>query len=349
MPSRSRAVTSRLPIVWMRAAIAAALLPAGVLLLLVVTVLGAPDQANGDAGGPAYAASSLAQRDIPAAYLALYQQAGQRYGLDWAILAAVGKIETDHGRSREPGVTSGVNSYGCCGGPMQFWVAPPHPNTWDQYGVDGNADGRRDPYDPADAIPAAARYLHASGAPGDYRRALFAYNHATWYVTEVLDQAARYRGTQPGLTDALPATGGDRLATIIATADAIDRAHIPYCYGGGHATTPARPTRGQYCWHDDPERKVYGDSDQGLDCSSAVSLVLQRAGYDLPTMTSGELAGWGRPGPGKAVTIWANAEHVYLQIGVRYWGTSQENPRHGPGWHSARSGTGFVARHPAGL
>lgn len=333
----------------LRAALAAAMLPAVVLLLLVVTVLGTPDEAQSSSSDTAYGASALARSDIPADYLALYQQAGQKYRLDWAILAAIGKIETDHGRSREPGVTSGVNSYGCCGGPMQFWVAPPHPNTWDQYGVDGNGDGRTDPYDPADAIPAAAHYLRASGAPQDWRRAIFAYNHATWYVNDVLDQAARYRGSAPALTDALPAASGDRLATIIATADAVDHAHVPYCYGGGHATTPARPGRGEYCWHDNPERKVYGSPDQGLDCSSAVSLVLQRAGYHLPTMSSGDLADWGEPGPGKIVTIWANANHAYLQIGARYWGTSIENPRHGPGWHSARSGAGFVARHPPGL
>jgi hypothetical protein len=231
---------------------------------------------------------------------------------------------------------------------MQFWVAPPHPNTWDQFGVDGNHDGRTDPYDPADAIPAAARYLKASGAPADWRRALFAYNHATWYVTKVLDQAARYRGQATTISD-LPAVGGDPLATLIATADALDRAHIPYCYGGGHGVTPARPTRAQYCWHDAPERKVYDSPDQGLDCSSSVSLVLQRAGYRLSTMTSGQLASWGQSGPGRVVTIWANAEHVYLQIGRRFWGTSQENARHGPGWHSPRTGAGFIARHPPGL
>lgn len=331
-----------------RAGLAAAAIPALVLLLLVVTVLGTPDQAESSTGDTPYGLSDEARADIPSDYLALYLSAAQSEGLDWAILAAVGKIETDHGRSPLPGVKSGVNSHGCCGGPMQFWIAPPHPNTWDSYGVDGNHDGRKDPYDPADAIPAAARYLKASGAPRDWRRALFAYNHATWYVTQVLDQAARYRGTAGALAD-FPAVGGDQLATILATADAIDRAAVPYCYGGGHGITPARPTRGQYCWHAAPERKIYDSPNQGLDCSSSVSLVLQRAGYKLPTMTSGQLAGWGEPGPGRSVTIWANAEHVYLQIGDRYWGTSAENPRHGPGWHSARSGAGFVPRHPTGL
>jgi len=86
-----------------------------------------------------------------------------------------------------------VNTYGCCAGPMQFSVVG-SPSTWDSYGVDGNNDGRKSPYDPADAIPAAARYLKASGAPADYRRAIFAYNHADWYVAEVLANAACYGG-----------------------------------------------------------------------------------------------------------------------------------------------------------
>jgi Transglycosylase SLT domain len=119
-------------------------------------------------------------------------QASGQYGIDPWVLAGIGFVESDHGRSTAPGVRLGVNSYGCCAGPMQFSVVG-SPSTSDRYGVDGNGDGRRNVYDPADAIPAAARYLVASGAPGDYRRALFAYNHAGWYVDEVLAKAAEYR------------------------------------------------------------------------------------------------------------------------------------------------------------
>jgi hypothetical protein len=74
-------------------------------------------------------------------------------------------------------------------------------NAWATYGGDGNGDGRRDVYDAADAILAAARFLRAAGAPDDYRAAIFAYNHAAWYVNEVLAVATRYRGlstAQPG-------------------------------------------------------------------------------------------------------------------------------------------------------
>jgi len=140
-----------------------------------------------------YRPSALARADIPARYLALYQAAGERYGIDPWILAAIGSVETDHGRSTQPGVRSGVNSAGCCAGPMQFNIRNGPPSTWDGYGVDGNHDGTRSPYDPADAIPAAAKYLRATGAPADYQAALLAYNHAQWYVDEVLAKAAEYR------------------------------------------------------------------------------------------------------------------------------------------------------------
>ena len=110
-----------------------------------------------------------------------------------APLAGIGAVETNHGRSTAAGVRSGVNTFGCCAGPMQFSIIGT-PSTWERYGVDGNHDGRLSPYEPADAIPAAARYLRAGGAPADYRAALFAYNHADWYVAEVLAKAATFRG-----------------------------------------------------------------------------------------------------------------------------------------------------------
>jgi hypothetical protein len=138
-----------------------------------------------------YRPSGLARAEIPAPYLRLYVAAGRRYGIDPWILAA-------SARSKPPtaglGVHSGVNAFGCCAGPMQFSVVG-SPSTWDRYGVDGNDEGRISVYDPADAIPAAARYLAASGAPDDYHAALLAYNHAEWYVTEVLAKGTEYRGS----------------------------------------------------------------------------------------------------------------------------------------------------------
>jgi transglycosylase-like protein with SLT domain len=94
--------------------------------------------------------------DVPRAYLRLYRAAARAKNVDWRILAAIGKNESDHGRSPAPGVKRGLNFAKCCAGPMQFCVVRSCGNTWRAYAADGNGDGRRSVYDPADAIPAAA-------------------------------------------------------------------------------------------------------------------------------------------------------------------------------------------------
>jgi membrane-bound lytic murein transglycosylase B len=139
------------------------------------------------------APSSAAVADIPAGYLRLYRQAGARYRIPWSVLAAIGKVESDHGRVRLPGVRSGLNRYrdrhgrlrSCCAGPMQFNLTDGPPTTWARY-------GRGNVHDPADAIPAAARKLVADGARHNLDRALFAYNHSWSYVAKVKQLARRY-------------------------------------------------------------------------------------------------------------------------------------------------------------
>ncbi|WP_217913068.1 peptidoglycan DD-metalloendopeptidase family protein [Miltoncostaea marina] len=161
----------------------------------------------GATGGGEAVSGAAPVEDIPPGYVALYRAAGTSRGIDWAVLAAIGAIESDHGRSSAPGVRSGVNFAGCCAGPMQFDVTPEGGSTWAAYGVDGDGDGRRDPYDPEDAIPAAADYLVANGAPNDYPRAVFAYNHSEDYVQAVLALAARYRRGAAGAPAASPSGG----------------------------------------------------------------------------------------------------------------------------------------------
>jgi membrane-bound lytic murein transglycosylase B len=130
--------------------------------------------------------SRAAVGDIPAGYLRLYRTAGARYRLPWSVLAAIGKVESDHGRARLPGVRSGSNWAGACG-PMQLGCVPGSKagNAWARYG-----HGR--PHDPAAAIPAAARYLVDHGARRNLDRALFAYNHSGSYVDRVKQLARRY-------------------------------------------------------------------------------------------------------------------------------------------------------------
>jgi hypothetical protein len=116
-------------------------------------------------------------------YKKLYQSSAKKYGFgsDWYILAAVGKVESNHGENMGPSSAGAM-------GPMQFM-----PSTWKTSGVDGNGDGVANVMDPRDAIPAAARYLKTGGAPSDWYAALFSYNHADWYVKKVLGVAEGYR------------------------------------------------------------------------------------------------------------------------------------------------------------
>ena len=130
--------------------------------------------------------SRTAVADIPAGYLRLYRQAGATYRVSWPVLAAIGKVESDHGRVRLPGVQSGSNWAGACG-PMQLGCVAGSKagNAWARYG-----HGR--PHDPAQAIPAAARYLVDHGARRNLDRAIHAYNHSWAYVGRVKQLARRY-------------------------------------------------------------------------------------------------------------------------------------------------------------
>jgi hypothetical protein len=173
---------------------------------------------SGTAGrdGGQHAASSFAVADIPRRYLTLYADAAAVCrGLTWQVLAAIGKVESDHGRSSAPGVRSGVNAFGCCAGPMQFNLRNGPPSTWDTW-------GRGNVYDPADAIPAAARKLCGDGLarPDQVQSdpcptvrgsaalhvALKRYNNACWYVHEIVTLAQRY--TAAGRAPA-PASSSD--------------------------------------------------------------------------------------------------------------------------------------------
>ncbi len=128
---------------------------------------------------------------IPPFLLPIYQAAGSEYDVPWQILAAINEIETDYGRNLS------VSSAGAVGW-MQFL-----PSTWKEWGVDANGDGIADPYNPADAIFTAARYLHAAGASKSIQGAIFAYNHAGWYVQSVMLRAELIGGMPKSFINAL--------------------------------------------------------------------------------------------------------------------------------------------------
>jgi murein DD-endopeptidase MepM/ murein hydrolase activator NlpD len=121
----------------------------------------------------------------------LWRRAGAAYAVPWQVLAAINKIESNFGRNMGPSAAGAV-------GWMQFM-----PSTWLRWGVDADGDGVADPWNADDAVYAAARYLAAAGGMSDVRRAVFAYNHAQWYVDEVLALAQTYVGGGLGSAGAL--------------------------------------------------------------------------------------------------------------------------------------------------
>jgi cell wall-associated NlpC family hydrolase len=227
---------------------------AAALLLTIVIIIGAAGGASltGTLDACQQPAPSGTAASIPASYLAGYIKAGQKYHIPWTVLAGVGEVESGHGRSGLPGVHSGANPYGAAG-PMQIGTGGAAGNTWGGspvhpasehtggYGLDGDGDGIADVYDPGDAIPAAAAYLAASGAPGNIPAALTAYNHSAQYVAAVLAWAARYAATgaqalaaasTPACQDAaLPALPAGTAGIILAYAE--QQIGKPYAFSWG--------------------------------------------------------------------------------------------------------------------
>lgn len=158
--------------------------PLGLLLLLVALVIAIALLFGADpncGGGPVGNLSA----EVPVELVPIYQGAAAKYRLGEqgpSILAAINKVESGFGTNMS---TSSAGAIG--------WMQS-EPGTWVSYGVDGNHDGKRDPYNPWDAIFGAANYLHASGAPKNWHGALLAYNHAEWYVHEVLSYAGQFAG-----------------------------------------------------------------------------------------------------------------------------------------------------------
>jgi Transglycosylase SLT domain len=153
---------------------------------------------------------------IPPFLLPIYQAAGTAYGIPWQVLAAINEVETDYGRDLS------VSSAGAEGW-MQFL-----PAEWEQYGVDANGDGFKDPYNPADAIFTAARYLRAAGGDRNIKTAVFSYNHSEAYVDSVMLRAQLLGGTPPEL-----------LGAITGLTEARFPVHAPSHFSDGFATAPA--------------------------------------------------------------------------------------------------------------
>ncbi|MHB1809924.1 MAG: lytic transglycosylase domain-containing protein, partial [Solirubrobacteraceae bacterium] len=342
--------------------------------LLAIALLALPVIGGGsfDGGAPAaqagsYPVSELARREIPPQYLRLYIAAASRYGLDWAILAGIGTVECDNGRDPAPSCTQeGVENYVGAGGPMQFLAS-----TWATYGVSAYGNGTPDRWNPADAIFSAANYLRASGAPGDYYGAIFAYNHASWYVEEVEAWARRYTA-QPGEAPQTTLVSSTPVLYVRGEQAKLLRSdgHVALLPEEAPAAVQAMIIAGN-----ELQQMPYGPSGHpnplgatSEDCSSTVSYILYKAGIrplseivaDNPLAQ--DYVHWGQPGPGRWVTIYATdlpEPHVFIVIaGLRldtsYNGTDEGPNRYegGPRWRLLPyipTWAHWSVRHPPGL
>jgi membrane-bound lytic murein transglycosylase B len=279
------------------------------------------------------------KKQIPAEYLEAFDAAAARYALGkrgvWA-LAAIARLESNFGRGMTPEQLEGT-------GPLGLEASE-----WKHYRVDGDDDGHIRHADIFDSAMTLAREIWSKGS---LEAGVFAHNQAAWYVEEVLQEAEEIEGgckvstvewrvaplaaettvagdeavLQPNGLAAAPAAAPAAVKAAIAAANSI--ATTPYVWGGGHASF--------YSY--------------GYDCSGAVSFALYGAGLLDTPLTSGSLEHYGEAGPGKWITIYANATHTYVVIAGLRWDTVGDANGTGPRWHAEPPyPEGFVVRHPVG-
>ncbi|MGG1910824.1 bifunctional lytic transglycosylase/C40 family peptidase [Priestia megaterium] len=271
-------------------AIVAALLALGVVsAMAMVSVFGIllPDQEDvAELDGKAVdfgniQISKVGEGQIPKEYIPIYKAAGEKYNIPWTLIAAIHRVETNFGQDLN---TSSVGAIGHTQFMVKTWVGWSFPggtrlgdasipketlmnpaaiSKYGGFGVDGDGDGKADPYNVTDAMYSTANYLAANGgASGNYQKAVFAYNHASWYVSRVMGFMNEYTS---GSVEAVSIKGGSAKGS-----EAIEKAikvgssivgKSPYVWGGG---------------------RNQGDINaRNFDCSSYVRWAYSSAGVDL--------------------------------------------------------------------
>ncbi|MGH3265283.1 MAG: NlpC/P60 family protein [Trebonia sp.] len=280
----------------------------GLMVMLLLAMLVVPMLAVGGAsllfaGGAGNCTSSGANQaqpgvsteaadSIPATYLKWFQRVGLQYNVPWTILAGIGKVESDDGRTNLPGVTqaSVSNAFGAAG-PMQIGIKgasgnawgglPVHPASQVVSGVatDENGDGIANVYDAADAIAGAAKYLTEHGVQQHPDGAIFAYNHADWYVQEVLQWASTYAAGGFTISDTNQAGSAGIAAAGAGGQSCTDNGQLASFVAPnaivGEAVNYAEAQIGKpYLWG--------GTGPDAFDCSGLVMMAYRAAGVDIP-------------------------------------------------------------------
>jgi cell wall-associated NlpC family hydrolase len=216
------------------------LLPLGAVLALALALSGTagadtfrverPQHAS--TGGTVIAFSGTQTPEGAHSFAALrpiWQAAGNAYGIPWEVLGAINKVETNFGQNLGPSSAGAV-------GWMQFM-----PSTWARWGIDSNGDGVADPNNSTDAIFSAARYLAGCGGQFDIARAIYCYNHASWYVNEVLGLASLY--AQGGSATGVVFSADQLKAQLADARSRVSASHAQLGTASAHADKLARSER----------------------------------------------------------------------------------------------------------
>jgi hypothetical protein len=352
-------------------AAALALLALALLGLIISVISGVLAAERSGSDGSAIAGDPYAVENFGA----MYHDAAAVFGVNQYLLMAVHEDETNYGRSTLPGVHDGVNTAGCCAGPMQFSIVGRGGGTWGAYKDSylqaklerpASYPNRYEPhpnvYDSYDSIYAAAAYFKHLGAGPKLDAATFtalmSYKgrppfSAPFALHDYLRAQELERESTLANGMAIGDTAPRTVARVIAVANWIAQQKLPYCWAAGHGPHPG-PSTGTWCVTGDG-RRVHSVNTVGLDCSGAVRWLLVLSGYPDPGGRSSYYYGsYLKSGSGQHVTFHygpprSGIGHIYATIDGRVWEASPAAPGALAGWSGSRPGTGYASGFMEGL